>query len=89
MFLTTLSTLPKFNTYEMSDGGGSSGNNPVEDLLQNFLSDHLMDLKRTEEPIKYSLVTFSLQLYQCMLGRLKNSLNMGKTGLFISKTNIM
>lgn len=47
----------------MIDGGGCSGNNPVEDLLQNFLSDHLMDLKGAEESIKYSLVNFSLQLY--------------------------
>lgn len=29
----------------MTDGRRCSGNNPVEDLLQNFLSDHLMDLK--------------------------------------------
>lgn len=53
----------------MADGRGCSGNNPVEDLLQNFLSDDLMDLKTTEEPVKYSLVTFSLQWHQCMLGR--------------------
>lgn len=62
----------------MADGGGCSGNNSVEDLLQNFLSDHFMDLKRTEEPVKYSLVTFSLQLHRGVLGRMKNSLDMVK-----------
>jgi hypothetical protein len=37
----------------MTDGKGRPVNNPVEDLLQNFLSDHLVDLKRTEGK-KYS-----------------------------------
>lgn len=70
----------------MADGRGCSGNNPVKDLLQNCLSDHLMDLKRTEEPIKHSLVT-----YNCIhtLGRMKSSLDMGKTSVFISKTDTM
>lgn len=32
----------------MTDGRGRSSNNSIEDLLQDFLSDHLVDLKRTE-----------------------------------------
>lgn len=40
---------PRSSTQVMIDGRGRSGHHPVEDLLQDLLSDQLVDLERRKE----------------------------------------